>query len=149
VLDASVPPAVANELQEAVAGAAGIDTARGDTLTVNRVAFAKSETPAAEAAPLAGKLGYAKWAALGLGVLLFLFFVARGLRKREREALGEPTWLREITAPQPLSALEAGEMPTAVMGGRGSDVRRRAEEIAAREPAKAAQQVRAWMQEEA
>jgi hypothetical protein len=35
------------------------------------------------------------------------------------------------------------------MGRRGSDVRRRAGEIAAREPAKAAQQVRAWMQEEA
>jgi flagellar M-ring protein FliF len=149
VLDASVPPAVANQLQEAVAGAAGIDTARGDTLTVNRVAFAKTATPAEEASPIDGYLGYAKWAGLGLASLLFLFFVTRALRKREGQALGEPTWLREITAPQPLSALEAGDAPTAVMGGRGSDVRRRAEEIAAREPAKAAQQVRAWMQEEA
>src|SRR3712207_8754567 len=34
VLDESVPPNVARELQAAVAGAAGIDTARGDTLTV-------------------------------------------------------------------------------------------------------------------
>ena len=75
-------------------------------LTVSRVAFAKP--PAAKAAsPVAGYLGYAKWAALGLAVLLFLFFVTRAPAKREREALGEPVWLREITAPQSLAALEA------------------------------------------
>ena len=97
---------------------------------------------------LDGAIGYAKWVALGLGTLLFLFFIRRSLKRREGEALGEPVWLREITAPQPLSALEAGEMPTAVMQRR-NDTRKKAEEIAAQEPAKAAQQVRAWMQEDA
>jgi hypothetical protein len=39
-------------------------------------------------------------------------------------------------------------MPTVVMQRR-NDTRKKAEEIAAQEPAKAAQQVRAWMQEDA
>jgi flagellar M-ring protein FliF len=148
VLDASVPPAVATQMQNAVQAAAGIDATRGDTLTVSRVAFAK--TPAADkVSPVAGYMQYAKWVALGLGALLFLFFVTRQLRKREREALGQPVWLREITAPQPLSALE--EAPTALLtsGKQRNEMRRRAEEIAAKEPAKVAQQLRSWMQEEA
>jgi flagellar M-ring protein FliF len=146
VLDQSVPPAVAREIQTAVASAAGIDVGRGDQLTVSRVAFAKP--PAAEAAsPIAGYLGYAKWVGLGLAALLFLFFVTRQLRKREGEALGEPVWLREITAPQTLAALEADNLSATAQ--QRSNVRRRAEELAAKEPAKVAQQLRAWMQEDA
>lgn len=148
VLDASVPPAVANEIQTAVQSAAGIDTARGDTLSVSRVAFAKA--PEAQAAsPVAGYLGYAKWVALGLAVLLFLFFVSRALRKREGEALGEPVWLREITAPQTLAALEADTSVMSASSVERNNVRRRAEELAAQEPQKVAQQLRAWMQDEA
>ncbi len=99
---------------------------------------------------MAGAMDQAKWGALALGLLLFLFFVTRHLRKREREALGEPMWLSEITAPQSLAALEAGA-PTAVLsaGKPRNEVRRRAEELAAKEPAKAAQQLRAWMSEPA
>jgi flagellar M-ring protein FliF len=148
VLDASVPPAVARQLQTAVASAAGIDVGRGDQLTVSRVAFAKAPTAAA-ASPVAGYLSYAKWALLGLAVMLFLFFVTRALRKREREALGEPVWLREITAPQPLAALEADTMVLSQSALERNGVRRRAEELAAKEPQKVAQQLRAWMQEEA
>jgi flagellar M-ring protein FliF len=148
VLDASVPPAVAREIQTAVASAAGIDVGRGDQLTVSRVAFSKA--PEAESAsPIAGYVGYAKWVALALGALLFLFFVTRALRKRENEALGEPVWLREITAPQTLAALEADTSVVNVAAQQRSNVRRRAEELAAKEPQKVAQQVRAWMQEDA
>jgi flagellar M-ring protein FliF len=147
VLDQSVPPAVAREIQTAVASAAGIDVGRGDQLTVSRVAFAKAPEEQA-ASPIAGYLGYAKWVGLGLAVLLFLFFVTRTLRKREGEALGEPVWLREITAPQSLAALEADNAMSATAQQR-NNVRRRAEELAAKEPAKVAQQLRAWMQEDA
>jgi flagellar M-ring protein FliF len=148
VLDASVPPAVAREVQTAVASAAGIDVGRGDELTVSRVAFAKTPEEAKPNA-LAGYLQYAKWAALGLAVLLFLFFITRALRKRESEALGEPVWLREITAPQPLAALEADTVALSQTAIERNNVRRRAEELAAKEPQKVAQQLRAWMAEEA
>jgi flagellar M-ring protein FliF len=150
VLDASVPPAVARELEAAVESAAGIDPGRGDQLTVSRVAFAK---PPAEAAPSAvdGLLPHAKWGALGLASLVFLLLAMRSIRRREREALGEPVWLREITAPQPLAALEA-ESPNAQLEmavAERANLRKRAEQLATNEPQKAAQQLRSWMQEEA
>jgi flagellar M-ring protein FliF len=147
MLDESVSPAVARQLQTAVASAAGIDVGRGDQLTVSRVPFAKEATQA-KVDPVAAYGKYAKWVALGLGVLLFLFFVTRTLRKREGEALGEPVWLREITAPQPLAQLEADTMVMSQSTIERNNIRKRAEEIAAKEPQKVAQQLRAWMQEE-
>ena len=51
-------------------------------------------------------IGYAKYALLGIGVALFLFFTTRSLRKRESEAIAEPVWLRELEAPVRLSELE-------------------------------------------
>jgi flagellar M-ring protein FliF len=145
LLDSSVPAPMARELQRAVESAAGIDATRGDKLSMSRVAFAKTPA-AAKPSPVEGMTGYAKWAALGLGSLLFLFFVTRHLRRREREALGEPVWLREINAPQSLAALESGN--PAIASAR-TEVRKRAEQIASKEPEKAAQQLRAWMQEPA
>jgi flagellar M-ring protein FliF len=147
VLDASVPPPVRTQIQQAVSAAAGIDAARGDTINLSAVPFAKAATPAAPS-PVTGAIGYAKWVGLALASLIFLFLVRRGLKKRENEALGEPVWLREINAPQPLSALEANA-PTAMLERPRNDIRRRAEEIAAREPEKVAQQLRTWMQQDA
>jgi flagellar M-ring protein FliF len=142
VLDASVPAATANQLRSAVASAAGIDVARGDELTMSRVAFARPPAPA-ERPVVEGLTGYLKWAGLALASLLFLFFMRRGLRKREREALAEPVWLKEITAPQSLAALEA---PAGEVSPRHG-VKQRAEQLAAREPDKVAAQLRNWMQE--
>ena len=52
----------------------------------------------------------AKYGALGLGSLAFLFFAGRHLRRREDEVLmSEPLWLRQIEAPQSLSSLEAAQ----------------------------------------
>src|SRR5919197_1079854 len=50
--------------------AAGSDAKSGDVLNVSQVAFAKPQAAPA-ASPAAGILGYAKYAAAGLGVLLF------------------------------------------------------------------------------
>jgi flagellar M-ring protein FliF len=151
VVDKSVPAAQVAQLRTAVEGAAGIDTQRGDVLSVSQVPFAK---PAAEPAPgPAGNiLGIGKYVAVGLGVLAFLFFVMRHLKKRERESLGEPTWLRSIEAPTTLADLEAGrrttEMP-AVTGVPGpSNTRLSAENIADSDPERVAQQIRTWMQED-
>ena len=69
------------------------------------MAFAKAETPKAGPVPTT-LLEPLKWVGLGLAALLFLFFMTRGMRKRESENL-TPAWLTEIEEPVSLAALEA------------------------------------------
>jgi flagellar M-ring protein FliF len=150
VVDKSVPAAQVAQLRNAVSGAAGIDPQRGDTMSVSSIAFAKPAA-APKASPADGILGYAKYGAVGIGLIGFLFFVMRQLRKRERESLGEPTWLREIAAPTTLADLEAGRtarMPAVAGAMPGpSASRTSAEGIADNDPERVAQQIRTWMQE--
>jgi flagellar M-ring protein FliF len=153
VVDKSVPPAQVAQLKNAVSAAAGIDAKRGDVLNVSQVAFAKPATTAPAAGPLGGgMLDYAKYAAAGLGLLAFLFFVMRHLKRRERESLGEPTWLRQIEAPTTLADLEAGRttrMPAMAAEMPGpSATRLSAESIAENDPERVAQQIRTWMEED-
>jgi flagellar M-ring protein FliF len=155
ILDASVPPASAAAIKSAIASAAGITPARGDTFSVSKVAFAKPPTAAAKPAT-ATALGFAKYVAAGLGLLAFLFFVTRHLRRREDQALlGEPVWLREIEAPTSLAELERGmdayDDTVALPRARRpqmNPVRAELEQLVDREPQRVASQVRAWMNEE-
>src|SRR3954452_9297489 len=151
VVDKSVPPAQVAQIKSAVAAAAGVDTTRGDVLNVSQVAFAKpAATPAA--GPAGDMMGYAKYGAAGLGLLVFLLFLMRQLKRRERESLGEPTWLRQIEAPTTLADLEAGRttrMPALASEMPGpSATRVSAESIAEKDPERVAQQIRTWMEEE-
>ncbi len=149
VVDKSVPAAQVAQLRTAVQGAAGIDTQRGDVMSVSQVAFAKAPAEAPAAGPAGPILGYAKYAGVGLGLLAFLFFAMRQLKKRERESLGEPTWLRSIEAPTTLADLEAGRTTVMAGGMPGpSATRVNAENIAERDPERVAQQIRTWMQED-
>jgi flagellar M-ring protein FliF len=148
MLDKSLAPQQA-ALQSAVAGAAGIDAKRGDTLTVSQLVFAKPPAAKATGPVPAGAVGIAKYVGLGIASLVFLLFVGRHLRKREDEALmGEPMWLRQIEAPQSLSSLEAQT------GGRERDAaapsthRDRVEEAVRREPERVAAHVRTWLSED-
>ena len=96
-------------------------------------------------------LGYAKYALVGLGALLFLFFIARLLKRRENESFaGKPTWLRELESPRPLAALEAAEShPTRSLSCSPVNVaKRQVEDLVERDPDRVAQQVRAWMAED-
>ena len=155
LVDSSVPPAQVAALRQAVQNAAGIDAQRGDRLSVSQLEFAKPPAPAKEPVTESA-LGFAKYVAAGLGLLLFLFFVTRHLRRRESETLmGEPTWLREIEAPTTVAALEAGhggQLGPGVGSARRereqSPVRGELEEMIDTEPERVAQQVRAWMNEE-
>jgi len=153
VVDKRVPAAEVASLQKSVAALAGVDRKRGDTISVARVAFGKPETVAVpKPGPLdelGGPLGVAKWVLLGLGALLFLFFVRRGLKRREGEALGlEPTWLREITESRPLAELEAGRGDINLStDARRQHVAEQVEEIVRRQPETVANQVTAWMRE--
>jgi len=152
VVDKSVPAAQVAQIKNAVSAAAGIDAKRGDVLNVSQVAFAKPAAAAPAAGPAGDVMTYAKYGAVGLGLLAFLFFVMRHLRKRERESLGEPTWLRQIEAPTTLADLEAGR--TTRMGALAGEMpgpsatRLSAERIAEDDPERVAQQIRTWMQED-
>ncbi len=153
VLDKELEPQ-RTELMNLVAGAAGLrEEERGDTITASVLDFA--EQPKAEggtaAGPVpAGAVDIAKYGALGLGSLIFLFFVGRHLRRREDEALmGEPLWLRQIEAPQSLSALEAAQNGGgAVPELAGVGARQTVEDALRKEPEKVAHQVRNWMAED-
>ncbi len=162
LLDHSVPAASLPAIREAVTNAAGIQAKRGDTISIGQVAFAKTAT----AAPASSPLSAAKYVLLGLGAILFLFFTTRSLRKREKETMDEPVWLRELDAPIRLSELEretsvrpapamAAVAPSNGAGasnGQGEDggenIRRQVEQLVDSHPDRVAQQLRSWMQED-
>ncbi len=151
LVDKSVPAASLPAIQQAVAGAVGLNAKRGDLISISQIAFAKA--PAATVPASSAKmLGYAKYAIIGLGSILFLFFTTRMLRRREKEAFsGQPTWLRELETPRPLAALGAGDDPLTEVKRLQSPVnipKRQVEELVERDPDRVAQQVRAWMSED-
>ena len=154
VLDDELGPK-RTDLMNLVAGAAGLqEEERGDTITATVLDFAdqpKEEGGDASGPVPAQAVDVAKYAALGGASLLFLFFVGRHLRRREDEALmAEPMWLRQIEAPQSLSALEAaaangdGGVPEPV----GVGARETVEETLRKDPEKVAHQVRTWLSED-
>src|SRR3954469_22727215 len=150
MVDPSVPPKTAKALQQAISSAAGINTQRGDTISLSSVPFAKQPAAAATAKPIADILGYAKWGALGLGSLLFLFFVTRHLKKRESsDLIGEPVWLRQIEQPRPVAELAAGHDATHPMLTSNPNRRRQqVEQAVNREPERVVQALRGWMAED-
>src|SRR5580693_2426214 len=157
LLDHSVPAASLPTIREAITNAAGIQPKRGDTISIGQVAFAKPTTTAAGST--SSMLGYAKYALLGIGALLFLFFTTRSLRRREAEPIDEPVWLRELEGPMRLSQLERETSPKPVpaMAGApngngnghadGAPLRRQIEQLADNDPDRVAEQLRNWMQE--
>jgi flagellar M-ring protein FliF len=132
-------------IKAAVAGAVGLNAKRGDTLSVSQITFAKPTAPVTASTPNK-MLGYAKYAIVGLGALIFLFFMTRMIKRRERESFGQPTWLRELETPRPLAALGGGD--TQVLAPPVNVPRRQVEQLVEREPDRVAQQVRAWMSED-
>jgi flagellar M-ring protein FliF len=159
LVDSSVPKAELTSIKQSVASLAGINTKRGDTLTVSTIKFAAPPAAPAAAAGtakgglssiMANPLGLARYVLLGLGCLLFLFFMSRHLKRREKEGLGaEPTWLREITRAMPVAELEASRTRelTNPQAQKSAALRAEASEIAMRQPDQLAQQVGAWLKE--
>jgi flagellar M-ring protein FliF len=151
IVDKGVPAEDFAALQTAVKSASGFDAERGDVFEASQMTFAKPPAePKAGPVPV-GMLGPIKWVGLGLGTLLFMFFMARGLRKRESEALASPSWLTEIEQPVSLAELEAPKMqrqehPTLVLPPRSPDQSAQAlEQLMDREPDRVAAQVKQWM----
>lgn len=162
LLDHSIPASALPAIKEAVSNAAGIQAKRGDTISIGQLAFAKTTTAAAAAS---SPLAYAKYVLLAIAAFVFLFMTTRSLRRREREPIGEPVWLRELDAPMRLAELEreastrpmeisvgnghpaaVGQGPNGAQGG--DEIRRQVEALADSDPDRVAQQLRTWMQEE-
>ena len=153
LVDKSVPASALPAIKNAVAGAVGLNAKRGDSLSISQIAFAKPATTTASPSSPTKMLGYAKYAVVAIGALLFLFFMRRNLKRREREVFaGQPTWLRELETPRPLAALASGvdDEPTEVKRLRSpiNVPKRQVEELVERDPDRVAQQVRAWMNED-
>jgi flagellar M-ring protein FliF len=150
IVDRSVPKAEIPALQKAVTSAAGIDLARGDSVSVSQIAFAKPSGDKATApglSPAGDMMSYAKYGAAGVGLLGFMFFSARHLRRREGELLmREPNWLREIEAPTTLAHLERPQV-SSLPERTENPARQQVEELATREPERVAQQIRTWMRD--
>jgi flagellar M-ring protein FliF len=143
ILDKTVPAAEVVQLEKAIEGAAGIEKKRGDTLTVSRIAFAKPPEVAAPAGP--GITDYAKYGVIGLAGIAFLVFAARHLRRKQDEVLAEPIWLKELNAPTSLAELEVHRRDDD--WDNESTLVNNADEVAAMDSDKVAQQLRAWMKE--
>jgi flagellar M-ring protein FliF len=149
LVDQSVPKPVYDSLKQTVAAAAGLQTARGDTIVESKMAFAKAATPKTGPVPT-NLIGPLKWVGLGLAALIFLFFMTRGLRKREAESLGTPAWLKEIEEPISLAQLEQSttgviEQPVGLPPRVPDASLHQLDQLMEREPERVAAQVKQWM----
>ncbi|MDQ8045209.1 MAG: flagellar basal-body MS-ring/collar protein FliF [Patulibacter sp.] len=161
IMDTSIPAATQASLTKMVSAAAGLNTARGDTITPTALKFAT--TTVAKKSPLpitpTGIIGMLKYILAGLAALVFLVLASRALRRRESSELGEPKWLSEIESPRPLSELVAslegggalGAGATGEMGalgaGEAANPREQLAAVAAQDPERLARQLRQWMTE--
>jgi len=149
LVSSTVPAASLAAIKAAVANAVGLQIKRGDTISVGQLPFAKPTTTTPTATSPTSMIKYAKYGALGLGSLIFLMFVGRALKRRERENFaGQPTWLRELESPRSLASLESGRTDVMALRPPVNMARQQVEELVSRDPDRVAQQVRAWMAEE-
>jgi flagellar M-ring protein FliF len=154
LFDESVTADQVVDLRNAVGSLVGLDAERGDTVSTATLAFAeppkeKAAAAGGAAALLANPMGLLKYVVIGVGSLLFLFFMRRGLRKRESEQFApEPTWLRQIEGSVPIAQLGPGPQrasdPVKELRDRS---RTEVEDIVKREPEKVASQVGQWLRE--
>ncbi len=160
LLDKSVKLTADQEtaLKASIASAAGLQVAeRKDTLSITKdLAFAKVPTTAAKAGPIpAAAAGILKGVGIGLGALLFLFFVTRHLRKRERgELIDEPSWLRTLEAAQPKELMPMPDLSGAGAGAAEVSIanadprRQQLDSIIQGEPERVAAHLRSWITED-
>jgi flagellar M-ring protein FliF len=145
-------------LKASLASAAGLQIAqRKDTLNITEgLAFAKVPETAAKAGPIPPAFaGILKGVGIGLGALLFLFFVTRHLRKRERgELIDEPSWLRTLEAAQPKELMPmpdlsgGGAAATEVSIANADPRRQQLDSIIQGEPERVAAHLRSWITED-
>jgi flagellar M-ring protein FliF len=160
-------PSLRKSVQDAVNAAAGIDTSRGDVLTVTSLAFNREElftTQAAmtEAAQKEQVMSYARLAALGVGPLLMvvvLFFIlTRGRKKHSRDTgaggaaaadkqFEIPAANPPVRAPRSARA-NAGVAQPIVEDPQKLYIREQIQTLGKSNPATVAQLIQTWMDED-
>ncbi|HET6508858.1 MAG TPA: flagellar basal-body MS-ring/collar protein FliF [Baekduia sp.] len=145
-----------SQLKNTISSAAGLQTSRGDTLNITQgLSFAPTPKATSSSPIPAAFSGILKGAGIGLGALLFLFFVTRHLRRRERgELIDEPAWLKSLEAAQPQPELMP--MPTFDPAAAASEVsiatadprRQQLDNIIHDEPERVAAHLRQWVTED-
>jgi flagellar M-ring protein FliF len=157
ILDKSLnlQPAQLSQLKQSISAAAGLQIkGRGDTLALTTLAFAK-QPAAAKAGPIPPAFaGILKGLGIGLGALLFLFFVTRHLRRRERaELVDEPSWLKALEDKQskqlmPMPDFAPDAEATDVVIATADPRRQHLDNIIHDEPERVAAHLRTWITED-
>jgi flagellar M-ring protein FliF len=171
VVDSSVKGVQLADLETMVTSAAGIDTARGDTLSVTSMSFdttatakAAEEIKQAQAVQQREQLfGYVKQGAIALVLLLaaLLAWVTRRKRRAERqseaflelERVEQASSMGRAIGSESHAAIESADGAPALEGGAGSDSApggqmRRKDDLAAlveRQPDEVAELLRGWL----
>jgi len=142
-----VPQAQIPRIQNAVEAAVGFQANR-DQISVQAVPFA-----AAEPAPAAGGPGgimgipipvLLRYVAVAIGLLLFLFFVRKGLKKRQAALESQLPGLADAGL---VASDEQSEAVRQLQGQRKTSVQQQVEDLAQRKPEDVAQLLRGWLME--
>jgi flagellar M-ring protein FliF len=161
LLDQSASVAVANTIKQTVASAVGIDTTRGDSVTVDRIPFdtsaSKSEAQEMAKAESQERMAqYVKYGAMAAVAIVFLLFFRSFLRAVKPVGVTE-TYSRPLTL-QEAEALAGGSGEAMGQSG-GFELRsgeeagpprlsnRRPSEVAQERPEEVANLVRGWLTE--
>jgi flagellar M-ring protein FliF len=149
LVNSSVPASELKTIKSAVSNAVGLNTKRGDQISVSQLKFAPVSTTTVKPAKANPMMKYAKYGILGLGAIIFLFFMMRAIKKREKDSFGQPKWLSELESPRPLAALEASTpVEVSSLQPHIGVARKQIEDLVQRDPDLVAQHLRAWMAEE-
>jgi flagellar M-ring protein FliF len=165
LLSKKVPPSEVTPITHAVEAAAGItaaDIKKGtgnvvvSQLNFPKVPTATTATTTAASPASGGMMSMVEDGAVVIAGLVFMFFMSRMLRRREREPLAtrQATWLRELDSPRSLIELEDESAPTEPMRVKrlrpatAAPAKLQVEDLVQHEPDRVASQVREWMAED-
>ncbi len=159
LLDSAVGTAAVNTIRQTVSAAAGVDTTRGDQVTVDSLAFdtsiAKADDDAEKkAASREMMLTYGKWCVAVLISLIFLLFFRSFLRGPKvagtTETFQTPLPLHEMEALELIQAHKTSLQLDITSQDEASPQRiaaRRAAEVADEKPEEVAKLLRSWLVE--
>ena len=152
-----VPPEVLAQAQEVVQGAVGFSRARGDVVTVENIAFDRTEQFRIEDEEWMRKRQIQRailWSIIGITGVIFLFvivrLISRQLEKRRREREEELARQHQAMREQALrNAEEEGiEVEMSVQERARIEMQENAKNMAREHPEDVAQLIRTWLAED-